>query len=211
MALKERLSQRAEELQATVAERAQALSGLDAKVKAIVDKERERQRQEQVQLQAEFQAKTKAVLAAAQSQVLNGGQSYPGTLPQTDNAILNQVVETASAYLGLPYVWGGAKPSTGMDCSGFVRYVFKQHGVILPHYSGYQAEMGVPVDPADIQPGDLVAFGWPVHHVGIYIGDGYFIHTPGDYVKISKLSSRSNLSAIRRFPLQARTGPILFE
>ena len=96
------------------------------------------------------------------------------------------MVETAAAYMGIPYVWGGSKPSTGMDCSGFVRYVFKQHGVILPHYSGYQAQMGVPVDLADIQPGDLLAFGFPVHHVGIYIGDGLFIHTPGDYVKISE-------------------------
>ena len=71
--------------------------------------------------------------------------------------------------------------------------------------------MGIPVAPGDIQPGDLVAFGFPVHHVGIYIGDGLFIHTPGDYVKISKLSSRTNLAAIRRFPLQMRTGPPLFE
>ena len=82
--------------------------------------------------------------------------------------------------MGIPYVWGGSKPSTGMDCSGFTRYVFKQHGVNLPHYSGYQAQMGVPVTLADIQPGDLLAFGFPVHHVGIYIGDGLFIHTPGD-------------------------------
>ena len=81
--------------------------------------------------------------------------------------------------MGIPYVWGGTRPSTGMDCSGFTRYVFKQHGVKLPHYSGYQAQMGIPVELADIQPGDLLAFGYPVHHVGIYIGDGLFIHTPG--------------------------------
>jgi cell wall-associated NlpC family hydrolase len=113
--------------------------------------------------------------------------------------------------MGIPYVWGGSRPSAGMDCSGFVRYVFKQHGVSLPHYSGYQAQMGIPVALADIQPGDIVAFGFPVHHVGIYIGDGLFIHTPGDYVKIQKLSSRHNLSAIRRFPLKMRTGDPLFE
>jgi cell wall-associated NlpC family hydrolase len=86
-----------------------------------------------------------------------------------------------------------------------------QHGVNLPHYSGYQAQLGIPVAPADIKPGDLVAFGFPVSHVGIYIGDGLFIHTPGDYVKISKLSSRRNLAAIRRFPLELRTGTPLFE
>jgi cell wall-associated NlpC family hydrolase len=191
------------------------LSGLDSRVQAILERERQLQIAEQARLQAEFQAKLQASLAAAQAasqnRLLNGGQVYNGTLPQTDNAILNQVVETAAAYMGIPYVWGGSKPSTGMDCSGFVRYVFMQHGVILPHYSGYQAQMGVPVALADIQPGDLLAFGFPVHHVGIYIGDGLFIHTPGDCVKISRLSSRSDLAAIRRFPLQLRVGPPLFE
>jgi cell wall-associated NlpC family hydrolase len=100
-----------------------------------------------------------------------------------------------------------------MDCSGFVRWVLRQHGVNLPHYSGYQARMGLPVELADIQPGDVVAFGSPVHHVGIYIGDGLFIHAPrtGDVIKISKLASRRDLAAIRRFPLQPRSGPPLFD
>jgi cell wall-associated NlpC family hydrolase len=69
--------------------------------------------------------------------------------------------------------------------------------------------MGSPVELKDIQPGDLVAFGNPVYHVGLYIGDGEFIQAPhtGDVVKISMLSERSDLSAIRRFPLKARVGP----
>jgi cell wall-associated NlpC family hydrolase len=213
LALRKQLSTRATEIQATVDQKETMLAGLDARVKAIVDQERQRQIAEQQQLQREFEARLQAAMLAAQTRVvsvLNGGQVYQGTLPQTDNATLNQVLETAASYMGIPYVWGGSQPSTGMDCSGFVRYVFKQHGVDLPHYSGYQAQMGVPVTPADIQPGDLVAFGFPVHHVGIYIGDGLFIHTPGDYVKISKMSSRSNLAAIRRFPLELRTGaPLL--
>jgi peptidoglycan DL-endopeptidase CwlO len=211
LVLKGQLTDRAAEIQATVDEREQTLAGLDSRVKAIVDRDQQRQKEEQARLRAELQARLVASHQNTQSGALNGGQVYHGTLPQTDNAILNQVIETAAAYLGLPYVWGGNKPSTGMDCSGFVRYVFMQHGVSLPHYSGYQAQMGIPVDPADIQPGDLLAFGFPVHHVGIYIGNGLFIHTPGDYVKIQKLSSRRDLAAIRRFPLQARTGQPLFE
>ena len=213
--LRDDLAARATEIQATLAQREQTLAALDGQVKAMVEQERQRQIAEQARLQAELearlQAEFQAALIASQNHVLNGGQIYTGTLPQSDNAVTNQVVQTAAAYMGIPYVWGGSKPSTGMDCSGFVRYVFKQHGVILPHYSGYQAQMGVPVALADIQPGDLVAFGFPVHHVGIYIGDGLFIHTPGDYVKISKLSSRTNLAAIRRFPLQMRIGDTLFE
>jgi cell wall-associated NlpC family hydrolase len=218
LALRDELSTRAAEIQVTLAEREKTLSGLDTRVAAVIEQERQRQKAEQERLQRELEARlaaaalaAQAAQAAAQAHVLNGGQIYHGTLPQTDNEILNQVVETAASYLGIPYVWGGSRPSTGMDCSGFVRYVFRQHGVNLPHYSGYQAQLGIPVDLADIQPGDLVAFGFPVHHVGIYIGDGLFIHTPGDYVKIQKLSSRKNLAAIRRFPLKLRTGPALFQ
>jgi cell wall-associated NlpC family hydrolase len=214
LAVREQLTKRAFEIQTTLAERDKTLAGLDARVKAVIEQERQRQKEEQERLQRELEARLQAALLAAQiaaqNHVLNAGQVYHGTLPQTEDAILNQVIETAASYMGIPYVWGGTRPSSGMDCSGFVRYVFKQHGVNLPHYSGYQAQLGIPVELADIQAGDLVAFGYPVHHVGIYIGDGLFIHTPGDYVKIQKLSSRHNLSAIRRFPLELRTGPPLF-
>lgn len=109
------------------------------------------------------------------------------------------IIKTALRYLGIPYVWGGATPS-GFDCSGLVQYVFMQHGLYLPHYSRYQAQMGFEVPLQDIAPADLVFFGDPVYHVGMYIGDGLFIHAPrtGDVVKISPLAERTNLSHIRR-------------
>lgn len=197
--LRRKVEERAAEIDVLLAERQAIVAGLDSKIAEIIEKERIRQEEEQRRLRE------------AMAALLNGGQVYHGPLPQTDDAILNQVVETAAAYLGIPYVWGGSLPSTGMDCSGFTRWVYAQHGVRLPHYSRYQSEMGIPVDRADIQPGDLVAFGFPVHHVGIYIGDDLFIHAPrtGDVIKISRLSSRSNLAAIRRFPLESRTGPPL--
>ncbi len=214
LTLRQQLAERGVDIQATLAERERTLAGLDARVKGVIEQERQRQKEEQERLQRELEARLQAALLAAQvaarTHVLNAGQVYHGTLPQTDDGVLNQLVETAASYMGIPYVWGGSRPSSGMDCSGFVSYVFKQHGVKLPHSSYYQAQMGIPVALADIQPGDLVAFGFPVHHVGIYIGDGLFIHTPGDYVKIQKLSSRQNLAAIRRFPLQPRIGAPLF-
>lgn len=112
------------------------------------------------------------------------------------------IVGTALQYLGVPYVWGGASPS-GFDCSGLVQYVFRQHGTRLPHYSRYQFLMGVRVPRSEARPSDLVFFGDPVYHVGIYMGDGYFIHAPrtGDVVKVSLLSGRSDLRGIKRIPL----------
>jgi peptidoglycan DL-endopeptidase CwlO len=98
------------------------------------------------------------------------------------------VVGIAMRYLGVPYVWGGASPS-GFDCSGLVMYAYAQVGVSLPHYTGAQWNVGVPVSRGDLQPGDLVFFDG-LGHVGLYIGGGQFIHAQhtGDVVKISSLS-----------------------
>ena len=98
------------------------------------------------------------------------------------------VVGIAMRYLGVPYVWGGSSPS-GFDCSGFVAYVYAQVGVSLPHYTGAQWNVGVPVSRGDLQPGDLVFFDG-LGHVGLYIGGGEFIHAPhsGTVVQISSMS-----------------------
>jgi peptidoglycan DL-endopeptidase CwlO len=98
------------------------------------------------------------------------------------------VVGIAMQYLGVPYVWGGASPSTGFDCSGFTMYVFAQIGVSLPHHAASQYNYGVPVSRDQLAPGDLVFFDG-LGHEGIYIGNGQFIHAPhtGDVVKISSL------------------------
>ncbi|MHB1477986.1 MAG: C40 family peptidase [Coriobacteriia bacterium] len=119
-------------------------------------------------------------------------------------------VETALGYHGVPYLWGGESPR-GFDCSGLVLYVMKQHGVRLPHYSGSQFQMGERIAPADLQPGDAVFFGSPIHHVGMYVGAGYFIHAPrtGDFVKLSRLADRKDYAGARRYDWQDRTQPIL--
>ncbi len=110
----------------------------------------------------------------------------------------NPVVSSAMQYLGIPYLWGGASPKTGFDCSGLVMYVFAHLGVSLPHYAASQWHTpdGVWVGPHQLQPGDLVFFVGSdgtrkaPGHVGIYIRDGYFIDAPhtGSFVRIDRLS-----------------------
>jgi cell wall-associated NlpC family hydrolase len=100
-----------------------------------------------------------------------------------------QAAAIALRYLGIPYLWGGASPATGFDCSGLVMYVYAQLGISLPHYAAAQYGLGAPVDRSQLQPGDLVFFD-ALDHVGIYIGGGQFVHAPqtGDVVKITALS-----------------------
>jgi len=99
------------------------------------------------------------------------------------------VVGIAMQYLGIPYLWGGASPETGFDCSGFVMYVYAQIGVSLPHNAAMQYSYGTAVSQSELQPGDLVFFNG-LGHNGIYIGGNQFIHSPhtGDVVKISSLT-----------------------
>jgi len=201
LAIRSQMNDQRDQITAALTERQNTLAGIDSQIATIIEAERIRQAQEQERL--------RQVLA----RLLNGGQIYNGQLPQTDNEVLAQFLQTAATYIGLPYVWGGDRPSTGMDCSGYTQFVYEQHGVKLPHYSGYQAEMGLPVSYEDIQPGDLLAFGFPVHHVGIYIGDDLFVHAAGtgDTIHISQLSDRGDLAAIRRFDLQPRSeGPAFY-
>lgn len=108
-----------------------------------------------------------------------------------------KAVDVAKEYRGVPYVAGGSTPS-GFDCSGFTRYVYGKLGVKLTHNSQAQYnECSTKVARGDLQPGDLVFFGGStssINHVGIYVGDGKYIHSPqtGDVVSIDDLSRRTN-------------------
>jgi Cell wall-associated hydrolases (invasion-associated proteins) len=111
------------------------------------------------------------------------------------NCTADELVEYAKEYLGVPYAYGGATPD-GFDCSGFTQYVTENFGGYLPHSSSEQYHYGISVDKDELQPGDLVFFGTSgntnqIGHVGIYIGDGKFIHAPqsGGTVEISNMSN----------------------
>jgi peptidoglycan DL-endopeptidase CwlO len=109
-----------------------------------------------------------------------------------------EIVRYAKHYLGVPYSYGGTSPATGFDCSGFTRYVYAHFGIDLPHYSGAQFALGRRVTGA-LQPGDLVFFDG-LGHVGLYIGDGRFIHAPhtGASVSIDTLAHHGSYDGARR-------------
>ncbi len=107
------------------------------------------------------------------------------------------VVETARTQLGRAYRWGGESPDTGFDCSGLVQWVFGQHGVSLPRRTAEQVHAGTSVSRKDLRPGDLLFYALGKSksrpdHVGIYAGDGKFIHSPrtGKHVMLSPAFNR---------------------
>ena len=110
-----------------------------------------------------------------------------------------QVIDAAKRYLGVPYVWGGTDPSKGLDCSGFVQRVYQDLGIDLPRVSRDQAQAGKAVASLDqAKPGDLLVFGSPVDHIGLYAGNGKMIVAPsrGDVVKFQDVYRTP--TAIRR-------------
>lgn len=105
------------------------------------------------------------------------GRDMP-EISRGSNYISRRIMSTAQSYMGVPYVFGGTSPS-GFDCSGYVQFVFANAGVYLPRMADAQFEVGTPISSSDLIPGDLVFFStytYGASHVGIYVGDGNFIH-----------------------------------
>lgn len=124
-------------------------------------------------------------------QTLKIPTSAQAVSPRPSVTVGERIVATATRFLGVPYVWGGTTPA-GFDCSGLVQYVFGLVGLPVGRTATDQWNEGTPVSRANLAVGDLVFFNTTggVSHVGIYIGNGDFIHAPsaGDVVQISRLS-----------------------
>lgn len=169
--------------------------------------------QKKNQTKKAIEATTKAI--TAQEKAYKKYMAYANKAAKTQNSKKttsssssssggNAVYDTATDYLGLKYVWGGASLTKGADCSGFTQQIYKKFGVSLPHHAADQAKMGTKItSKKDLQAGDLVFFGSKnnITHVGIYGGDGKFIESPhtGASVRVSKLSSRKDFVSGSRF------------
>jgi cell wall-associated NlpC family hydrolase len=108
-------------------------------------------------------------------------------------------VRIANHLTGIPYVWGGASPRSGFDCSGLVQYVYGRLGISLPHYTVSQYQRGHFVARSHLRAGDLVFF-YGLDHVGIYAGGGKYIHAPttGSSVRWASLTSTPSYYGARR-------------
>jgi cell wall-associated NlpC family hydrolase len=99
-----------------------------------------------------------------------------------DAYIREELVRSAQSFVGVPYLWGGSSVETGFDCSGLTMTVYQLNGFDLPRTSQEQFAAGNPVDRSSLEKGDLLFFsrgGGKVSHVGIYAGNGRFIHAAG--------------------------------
>lgn len=117
-------------------------------------------------------------------------------LVQTRQSVSNtasSIVMDAMGFLGVPYTYGGNTAETGFDCSGFVRAVYEQSlGRVLPRRADEQAAATEVIERSELKPGDLVFFNTmrrAFSHVGIYVGDGKFIHSPrsGSHVRLEDM------------------------
>lgn len=129
---------------------------------------------------------------------LSGCGSLPAPAPEPivaprPSAERSEALLQVLLALGVDYRPGGNSPATGFDCSGLVAHVFREaYGIRLPHNARAQSEVGAPVAPENLQAGDLVFYNTlkrPFSHVGIYIGEGRFVHAPkaGAQVRVESI------------------------
>lgn len=115
-------------------------------------------------------------------------------LQQNLTGLRAELVNTAMSFIGVPYRWGGTDDAEGFDCSGLTMVSYRLNGLDLPRSSMQQFDSGAPLDANQLQPGDLVFFatrgGARVSHVGMYIGEGQFVHAPrsGQKVRTAQLT-----------------------
>jgi cell wall-associated NlpC family hydrolase len=140
------------------------------------------------EMDRQIQVVTKLLAALTRQEraayISGGNVHFPINLVGNGTAV--KAARAALSKQGSAYVWGGDGPIT-FDCSGLVKWAFEQAGMPgLPHSAQEQARMGRNVSRSQLQPGDLIALYSPISHIGIYVGDGFYVNAPqsGDVVKV---------------------------
>jgi len=133
-----------------------------------------------VVLLASLQAGPVSAQSSTESEPLP--KSFASTVSSAVVDKTETLINNAMQLIGVRYRWGGNTPQSGLDCSGFVRYVFNDtFGFLLPRKSAQMSKVGLEIGKEELRPGDLVFFNTMRHafsHVGIYVGDNKFIHAP---------------------------------
>jgi cell wall-associated NlpC family hydrolase len=176
-------------VRARVAQTNRVLAGLQSDIKRIIA-------QQEAAAEAAARARYMSFLSRQ-----GGGSGYAmdlgGNPPTSSKGAA--AVWWAEKALGRPYVWAATGPNA-FDCSGLTMWAYSHVGISLPHYSRAQYNSGPHVGRSHLKPGDLVFFGSPIHHVGMYIGGGQFIEAPhsGADVRISNLGNRGDYAGACR-------------
>lgn len=139
------------------------------------------------------------IFGGGSSGVTSNQSGHSSTVAGASGANAASVIKYAESQLGVPYVWGGETPGKGFDCSGLTQWAFGKAGVKIPRVAADQQKTGTPVNPSNVQPGDLLFQGDPAYHVVMAIGGGKVIEAPhtGSSVNIETLIPSQYSSATR--------------
>jgi len=198
--VEDRLADRRAAADAAVDEQERLQSRVRGELASLVQQENERRAAEE-RVRAEAVARRQAAeLAAATparpatpAPATNGAGTGTTTAPRPAAPVtpapaapappvtgdVSGVIAAATSQIGVPYVWAGSTPAGGFDCSGFTMWAWAHGGKSLPHSAAAQYSMTRKIPLDQLQPGDLVFYGRPIHHVALYVGNGTIVHAPG--------------------------------
>jgi peptidoglycan DL-endopeptidase CwlO len=181
------LSSATQQERAALAQQQQLNAQATGRVAELLRQRQEAQAAAQAAAARQAQSAARAAAQVVQPPPVSSGSSGTGTVtpppvfvppPGTGATV---AVAAAESQIGVPYIWAGATPGVGFDCSGLTMWSWAQGGVSLPHSAQGQYDMSAHISASDLQPGDLVFYGTStgsIGHVGIYVGGGTMVHAP---------------------------------
>jgi cell wall-associated NlpC family hydrolase len=186
---KRQLAELRVDIEAKVADQRDEIAELNEAIERAEARERAR---EEAARRAALEAQAEAAQATAEPAAPTSPPAATTPTAHAPNPSAQVAVDAALSQVGKPHQWGAAGPDS-YDCSGLTMWAWAQAGVSLPHNSSMQYAATPRVEQSDLQPGDLMFFGSPIHHVGMYIGGGQMVEAPysGQSVRVVS-SSRSD-------------------